>query len=134
MIIISIIATKAQRNPYKDFFDTNIVNNSEYKRESINSPKIEKIVTFNSTQRTVSRPSTVLKQLWSSASKAVNNSDEYHSNSTQSFAVRLRDFLFRPTKWSSDIVPSIPLSLQLSTDAINLPPRHQQGKSSFPLL
>ena len=128
MIIISIITTKAERNAFKDFFDTYFVNITDFNdRQTINKQKTEQLVT-NSTLRSVSRPSTVLKQLWSLASKADNQSNDNNGDNSQSFAAKIEEFLFRPTKWSSDIVPSIPLNLQLSSDAIKLSPHLREGK------
>ena len=117
IVITTIATTEAQRR-----LDINELKN--YGRDSVIKNNNDNKLIANSTQNSVLRPSHVLRDLWSSASKTdIDNYNDLNVNNSQTFAVKLREFLFRPTKWSSDIVPSIPLSLQLSSNAINLTSR-----------
>jgi hypothetical protein len=87
-----------------------------------NDYEINEKLESNSSQWSVSRPSNILKQLWSSASKSINSTNDnnilklrdFNENNTNSF----KNFKFGPIKWSSEIVPSVPLELQIPKDAI----------------
>jgi hypothetical protein len=120
LLVINII--EAEKIGVSDAFETITHTNQTVLTTKSNDYEINEKLESNSSQWSVSRPSNILKRLWSSASESINSTNnnnilklsDFNENNTNS----LKNFKFGPIKWSTEIVPSVPLELQIPKDAI----------------